>query len=215
MRAGLMFPMSHAGGILRPAGGHVPVEFVRRRFDVDEYHRMGQAGILSPADRVELIDGEIVTMTPIGARHNAAVNRANRALGRAAGDQAIVQVQGSIRLGRLDEPQPDLAFLRPKADFYAAGLPGPADVLLVIEIADASLAYDREVKSRLYAAVGIPEYWLVNLDARIVTRFLRPEGGTYRDVRQIPAGQTLAPQLLPSCEVPAEWLMDPAPEAGS
>lgn len=187
----------------------MPVEIARRRFDVDEYHRMGQAGILSTEDRVELLDGEIVAMPPIGARHNAAVNRANQALGRAVGDHAIVQVQGSIRLGRFNEPEPDIALLRPRDDFYASGLPGPADVLLVIEIADASLAYDREVKSRLYAAAGISEYWLVNLDARIVTRSLRPEGDTYRDVRQIAVGHTIAPDLLPACEVPAESLMDP------
>jgi Uma2 family endonuclease len=187
----------------------VPVEIARRRFDVDEYHRMGQAGILSTADRVELIDGEIVAMTPIGARHNAAVNRANRALSRAVGDQAIVQIQGSIRLGRFNEPEPDVALLRPRSDFYASGLPGPADVLLVIEIADASLAYDREVKSRLYAAAGIQEYWLVNLDARIVTRFHRPQGDAYHDVRQVPADDSMAPEHLPACEVPAEALMDP------
>ena len=187
----------------------MPVEIARRRFDVDEYHRMGQAGILSTEDRVELIDGEIVAMTPIGARHNAAVNRANQALGRAVGDQAIVQIQGSIRLGRFSEPEPDVALLRPRDDFYASGLPGPVDVLLVIEMADASLAYDREVKSRLYAAAGIPEYWLVNLDARVVTCFLRPEGDVYQDLRQVPAGDSIAPDLLAACEVPAESLMDP------
>jgi Uma2 family endonuclease len=193
----------------------VPVEIARRRFDVDEYHRMAEAGILSTGDRVELIDGEIVAMTPIGARHNAAVNRANQALGRAVGDQAIVQIQGSIRLGRFNEPEPDVALLRPRVDFYASGLPGPADVLLVIEIADASLAYDREIKARLYAAAGIPEYWLVNLEARTVTRFLRPEGGAYGDARQVPAGRPIAPVLLPACEVPAESLMDPRSDSAT
>lgn len=187
----------------------MPVEIARRRFDVDEYHRMGQAGILSIDDRVELIDGEIVAMSPIRARHNAAVSQATRVLVRAAGDLAIVQVQGSIRLGRFNEPEPDVALLRPRDDFYASGLPGPADVLLVIEMADASLAYDREVKSRLYAAAGIPEYWLVNLDSRVVTRFLRPEGDTYRDLRQVQAGDSIAPEQLPVCDVPAESLMDP------
>jgi Uma2 family endonuclease len=191
----------------------VQIEIARRRFDVDEYRRMGEAGILSPDDRVELIDGEILSMTPIGARHNAAVSRATRALVSAAGELAIVLIQGSIRLGRFDEPQPDVALLRPKPDFYASELAAPADVFLIIEIADASLAYDREIKSRRYAAAGIPEYWLVNLDTRVVTRFLRPEGDAYRDVRQISAGETIVPELLPACEVPAESLMDPRSES--
>lgn len=112
----------------------MPVEIARHRFDVDEYHRMAEAGILARGDRVELIDGEIVAMTPIGPRHNAAVNRANRALVGAVGDLAIVQVQGSVRLDRSHEPQPDLLLLCPAPDFYASRLPGPADVLLVIEI---------------------------------------------------------------------------------
>jgi Uma2 family endonuclease len=187
----------------------VAVEIAPRRFDVDEYHRMAQAGILAREDRVELIDGEIVTMTLIGPRHNAAVNRATRALVAAAGELAIVQVQGSIRLDRHDEPEPDVTLLHPKPDFYASQLPGPPGVLLVIEIADASLAYDREIKARLYAEAGIPEYWLVNLDARVVTRCRRPHGGTFQDVQQVAAEHRLAPDLLPSCEIPADALMDP------
>ncbi|MBY0496036.1 MAG: Uma2 family endonuclease, partial [Cyanobacteria bacterium] len=98
----------------------MPIELLKRRFDADEYQRMGQAGILTEDDRVELINGEIITMTPIGPRHNAAVNRANRAMVNAVGDRAIVQVQGSVRLDVWSEPEPDLVLLRPVPDFYAS-----------------------------------------------------------------------------------------------
>src|SRR5437867_2452059 len=161
----------------------VPVDITKRLFDVDDYHRMAQAGILSEDDRVELIDGEIVAMTPIGPRHNAAVNRATRALVTIVGDQAIVQVQGSVRLDRFREPQPDLALLRPQPDFYALRLPGPSDIFLIIEIAEASLRYDREVKARIYGQAGVQEYWLVDLDDRSVSCFTDPQSGSYQKLR--------------------------------
>jgi Uma2 family endonuclease len=185
----------------------MPVEVARRRFDVDEYHRMAQAGILAREDRVELIDGEVVAMTPVGPRHNAAVDRANRVLGRVVGDKAIVRVQGSIRLGRSTEPEPDLALLRPRADFYASDMPGPADVLLVIEIAESSLVYDRDVKSGVYAGADVLEYWLVDLGARTIQRHTQPRDGRYRETHLVDDGQTLAPEALPDCVVAARDLM--------
>jgi Uma2 family endonuclease len=135
----------------------MPLAPSRKRFTADDYQRMGQVGILSEDDRVELIDGEIVAMTPIGARHNACVNCGMRALVRAAGDEAIVQAQGAIRLDLYHEPEPDLVLLRPRPDFYASRLPGRADIWLIIEIADSSIEYDRDVKARIYAESGIPE----------------------------------------------------------
>jgi len=179
-------------------------EVQRRRFDVDDYHRMAQAGILSEDDRVELIDGEVVAMTPIGPRHNAAVDRALRALVTAAGDKAIVRVQGSIRLHHFLEPQPDLALLRPQPDFYASQLPGPADILLLIEVAESSLAYDRDVKARLYADAGVPEYWLVDLDHDVLLRHREPRSGAYQQVDQHRAGGMLAPAALLGCAVPVD-----------
>src|SRR5262245_33682707 len=146
----------------------------RKRFTADDYQRMGQAGILTEDDRVELIDGEIVAMTPIGTRHNASVNRGNRALVRAADDAAIVQSRGSVRLDRCSEPEPDLALLRPRPDFYATRHAGPDDILLIIEVAESSIEYDRDVKAPLYAAAGIPEYWLVDLNTDVVMRFSSP-----------------------------------------
>src|SRR6185369_798112 len=125
------------------------MEVTRRRFNVHEYHRMVDAGILCEDDRVELIRGEILIMSPIGPRHNAAILRANHKLSRIVGDEAIVGVQGSIRLDEYDEPQPDLYLLRPKDDFYASGHAGPADILLIIEVADSSLEYDQTIKREL------------------------------------------------------------------
>jgi Uma2 family endonuclease len=179
----------------------MPVDVDRRRFTVDEYQRMGDAGVFSEKDRVELIDGEILTMSPIGSAHCAVVDRANRALVLAAHMRAIVRVQGPIGLSPYTEPQPDLVLLRPRGDFYGAGHPRPADVLLVIEIADSSLRYDREVKALLYARSGIVEYWLVDLTNHSLTRYTTPENGTYHNVSIHEHGQVLAPSALPDCSI--------------
>src|SRR5437763_8245671 len=125
------------------------VAITKRYFNVDEYHRMAEAGILSEDDRVELIEGEIVEMSPIGVRHNACIDRLNALLNRYATPSAIVRVQGSVRLSDLSEPQPDIALLRFRDDFYGSGQPGTGDILLLIEAADSSLGYDRGVKLRL------------------------------------------------------------------
>lgn len=179
----------------------------RKRFTADEYQRMGQAGILLEGDRVELIDGEVVAMTPIGTRHNAGVAQATRAFVRAAGDEAIVLPQGSVRLDLYSEPQPDLVLLRPRTDFYASRHAGPGDILLIIEIADSSPQYDRDVKALLYAAAGIPEYWLVDLNTSVWWRFSSPEEGRYRAVEQYHRGQSIAPLLLPTCVIAVDELL--------
>ena len=173
----------------------------QKRFTADEYHRMVSAGILREGDPVELMDGQVVVMHSIGPRHNACVAGANRELVRAAGDQAIVLPQGSVRLDMFYEPEPDLVLLRPRQDLYASRHAGPRDILLVIEIADTSLEYDRDVKSPVYASAGIPEYWLVDLNDNIVWRYSRPERGIYCAVDEYRRGQSLAPQLLPSCAI--------------
>jgi Uma2 family endonuclease len=186
---------------------------VKRRFTVDEYHRMGQVGILPERERVELIDGEVLAMTPVGARHGACVASANRALVKAAGNDAIVQPQGATQLNLFSEPQPDIMLLRPRDDFYAAHHPGPEDVLLVVEIADSSLDYDRGVKARLYAAAGIQEYWLADLKANILWRLSSPDRGTYRGVEPCHRGRTIAPGMLPSCIVATDVFLVAPSEA--
>ena len=182
-------------------------EVTRRRFNVHEYHRMVDAGILSEDDRVELIYGEILAMTPIGNPHNAAVDRANRAFVRAAGDNAIVRVQGSVRLDEWDEPQPDIILLKPKDDFYAAEGAGPADILLIVEIADSSVKYDRGLKAQLYAEMEIPEYWVADVNGNCVFAYSDPIKKSYRMVRQLHRGEPIAAKLLPQCQIQTDALL--------
>ncbi|HEU4694972.1 MAG TPA: Uma2 family endonuclease [Vicinamibacterales bacterium] len=185
----------------------MPVAVSRKRFSADDYQRMGQAGILRREDRVELIDGEIIAMTPIGPRHCASVARATRAFVTKAGDSAIVRVQGSVRLDFYSEPEPDLVLVRPRADFYASAHPGPADIVLIVEVAQSSIDYDREFKSLVYARAGVHEYWLADLNENVLTCYSSPEGGTYQRVERYTRGQSLAPQLLPDCVVSTEDLL--------
>jgi Uma2 family endonuclease len=147
------------------------MEVKRRRFTVHDYHRMGEAGILHEDDRVELIEGELVEMTAIGTRHFSCVNRLNRLLVMHVGDDAIVSVQNPVRLNEYNEPQPDLTVIRPRD--YLESLPKPEDVLLLIEVSDTTLAYDRGVKLPLYARAGIREVWIVDLlgETQLVEEF--------------------------------------------
>ncbi|MCC6714389.1 MAG: Uma2 family endonuclease [Gammaproteobacteria bacterium] len=140
----------------------------RHRINVPDYHRMAEAGILRENDRVELIEGEIIDMTPTGIRHAGTVARLEHLLNHAIDERAIVWAQNPIVLGEQSEPEPDIALVRSRQDFYTSSHPTAADVLLVIEVADTSLRYDREVKMPLYARHGVPEAWLVDLDAGIL-----------------------------------------------
>ena len=132
------------------------VQLLRRRFTVHEYHLMGQAGILVEDDRLELLEGEIVELAPIGSRHQAAVNRLNALFSSRLAAGALVNVQGPVRLGDHSEPQPDVMLVRRRSDFYETAHPEPADVLLLVEVSDTSIEYDRQVQLPLYARHGIP-----------------------------------------------------------
>jgi Uma2 family endonuclease len=182
----------------------MPDMVIKKRFTADEYHRMAHAGILRDRERVELMDGEIVVMTPIGSRHAACVASANRALINAVGDTAIVQPQGSVRLDLYYEPEPDLVLLGPRTDFYASRHRSPGDVLLIIEIADSSIAYDRDVKAPIYAMAGIAEYWIADLNANVLWHYSAPDRGAYQRVEEHPRGQSIAPLQLPTCVVPVD-----------
>src|SRR5262245_17672379 len=173
------------------------VRRVPHRFTVTEYERMVRLGILKEEARVELIRGETVAKTPIGDAHIAGVNRLNRLLVQTVGDRAIVSVQNPIRLTD-SEPEPDFCLLAPRADFYATSKAGPADVLLVIEVADTSLDDDREVKRPLYAEAAIAEYWIVNLVDRCLEVYRRPQpDGTYAEARTLRPGDTADILALP------------------
>ncbi len=177
------------------------------RFTVAEYHRMAETGILHPSQRVELIQGEIVDMAPIGRRHLAVVDRLNRSLVLALADQAIVRVQGALRLDDFSEPQPDLVVLRPRADFYAERDAGPADVLLVIEVADTSEPYDGRVKVPLYARAGLQEVWLVDLNAATVTAYRAPTPEGYSQSVVAARGDALSPLAFPVLTLPVAAIL--------
>ncbi len=179
------------------------VSVLRRRFTVEQYHRMAEAGIFADDDRVELLEGEIVEMTPIGSGHAARVDRLNDVLTSALGRRAIVRVQSPVQLGLHSEPQPDLSVLRRRDDFYARAHPEPADVLLVVEVADTSLEFDRTVKIPLYGRSGIREAWLLDLGemALYVHRLPSPEG--YGDVRSIRPGESLTLEAVPEVRLAA------------
>lgn len=150
-----------------------------RRFTVDEYYRMGEAGIFGEDDRVELLDGQIYVMSPIGSEHASCVDRLTRLFVRRAGDDVIVRIQNPIRLNEASEPEPDLALLHPRDDAYASEHPGPEDTMLVVEVADTSLSFDRDVKLPLYAAAGLPEVWLVDLEADTIHVYRDPSDDRY------------------------------------
>lgn len=180
----------------------------RRRFTVDEYYAMGAAGIFTEDDRIELIEGEIIEMAAIGSHHAACVHRLNRMLVQQTGERAVVLVQNPVRLSDLTEPQPDLALLRPRDDFYASGHPGPRDVLLLIEVAHSSPGYDRGTKLPLYALAGVPEVWIVDIDGGVIEVYRTPDHDRYVTEDRGVRGDTISPGLMPSVVVPVSGVLD-------
>jgi Uma2 family endonuclease len=169
-------------------------QLTRRRFTVEEYHRMGEVGILPEDSRIELIAGDVVVREPIGSRHAGTVNRLNRLWTSRLGERAVVQIQNPIELPQEDsEPQPDVTLLRPRADFYTAAHPLAADVLLLIEVADSTLAVDRRVRMPLYARAAIREVWILDLTADRVEVYRAPTLRGYQDVVRLERGQEVAP----------------------
>jgi len=172
------------------------------RFTLDEYHRMGEVGILHEDDRVELIEGEIIEMTPIGSRHAATVARIHHFFSTRLGDRAVIWVQNPLLLAHFEsEPQPDVILLAHRTDFYAGALPEPPNVRLLVEVADSSLAYDRRRKFPLYARAGVGEAWLVDLEASRVEIHRGPGGSGYRDVSVPRRDERFAPVTFPDLTV--------------
>jgi Uma2 family endonuclease len=177
------------------------LQLTRRRFTADEYHRMARAGILGEDDRVELIDGEIVEMAPIGRRHAGCVNYFTWFFGTHLRGAAILTVQNPVRLEQHNEPQPDIVLLRPRADFYRDHIPRPGDVLLIVEVAETSAALDRRVKLPLYARSGIPEVWLVDLGQETIGAYRDPSPDGYRTAQTFRRGERLSPGAFPELEL--------------
>jgi len=179
------------------------------RFSVDEYHRMGEAGIFQEDDRVELIDGQVVEMTPIGPRHAGCVKALVQMLHRTAGDVVILGVQDPVVLDPHNAPEPDIAVLKPRSHGYRTRHPAPADVLLVIEVADTSVESDRSSKIPLYARAGIPEAWLVHLPADYIEVHRDPTPQGYASARIVERGETLTPLRLEGVSLGVDDILGP------
>ena len=183
----------------RGPGPRTPMAtLTRRKFTTKEYHRIAEVSILGEDDRVELIEGEIVEMAPIGSRHAAAVKRLlNQFVPLQVSKRLILSVQDPLHLGDHSEPQPDVALLRPRHDFYAPAHPGPDDVLLVVEVAESSAEYDRAVKAPLYAEAGVQELWIVDLATSRVEVHRSPRTGGYTALTLHEVGDQVSPLAFP------------------
>ena len=185
---------------------------VRHRVTVDEFERMVEADVFAPDERLELIDGEIVDMSPIGSRHQACVNRLTRLFAPlTASERAVLQVQGAVRASELSQPQPDIALLRPRDDLYEKGHPNPEDVLLAVEVADSSVRHDRWIKLPLYATVGVAETWIVDLNGSVVDIATDPSPQGYASLVQARPPDTIWPTAFPDVTIAVAKLLGHAP----
>jgi Uma2 family endonuclease len=171
----------------------------RHRLTIADYHRMGETGVLAHDARVELIEGEVIDMAPIGSRHARAVNYLNMHLVEAVRRSAVVAVQNPVDLEEHTEVQPDVAVLRVRADLYGISHPRPRDVLLIIEVADTTVRYDLDIKLPLYARAGVPEVWIVDLEVGVLRLFRHPAGGNYQEKQELGGvGAVAIPHLPPA-----------------
>ncbi|MBM2812426.1 MAG: hypothetical protein HW416_3185 [Chloroflexi bacterium] len=186
------------------------VERAKRQFTVADYYRMAEAGILTEDDRVELIEGEIVEMPPIGDRHASCVDRTTVLFARLFGGRAHLRIQNPLRSSNRSEPVPDLMLLRPRPDFYASGHPTPSDVLLLVEVSDSSEAYDRRVTLPLYAREGVQEVWIFDLGRSVVRVHREPSPTGYALVATHRRGERIAPAAFPDIAIRVEEVIGPA-----
>ena len=179
------------------------VQLLTRKFTTEQYHLMHEAGVFAEGDRLELINGEITEMSPIGRKHAACVARLTKVFELKLGDRTIIWSQNPIRLVDNSEPQPDLAILKLRSDFYEDSLPIPTDILLIIEVADSTLTYDREIKMPLYASAGIPEMWLFDLNRKIIEGYSQPSALGYKRMQRYEQNDTFSMLAFP--DVTFEW----------
>ena len=183
-------------------------EPLKKLFTRDDYYAMADAGILKPEDRVELIEGEIYQMGPIGNRHAGCVNRLVRRLAvLTTTDRAVLSTQNPVNLTDISEPEPDITLLRPREDFYGEGHPTPEDVLLLVEVADSSIGFDRGTKLPLYARCGIPEVWLVDVVKRTLEVHREPGQNGYGQVQRLRDGDRITPLAFPDFEIAVESIL--------
>lgn len=180
---------------------------IRKRFTTVEYEQIAAAGILGEDERFELLEGEIVAMSPLGPQHSATVTRLTELFYELGISGITIRVQDPIRLGDYSSPQPDIAVVNRRSDRYAGGHPEPEDVLLLIEVSESSLAYDRDVKLPLYARAGIAEVWLVALLPQVVEVYRAPNDNGYGEKRTLQRGDTLTSIHLPGAGLPVERIL--------
>lgn len=177
------------------------------RFTVDEFYRMQEAGIWTEDSRVELIEGEIFHMPPIGSQHAGTVDQISHLFHRLLAGRAIIRVQSPVRIDEYTEPQPDITLLKPRPDFYRTSHPTPPDVWLVVEVAETSADYDREVKMPVYGRAGIPEAWVVDLVQGWVEVYTMPWEAGYRQKRIYHREERIQLQVFPDVAVEASALL--------
>lgn len=214
MTADVLAPQREAADLqlpLEPETEHVSAQIMRHKFTVDDYYQMHEVGVLTEADRVELIDGEVCEMSPIDPIHSGTLNRLNYHLNVQLRTRAIVSVQNPVRLNDNNEPLPDLAVLCWRDDFYEQTHPMPADVLIAIEVANTSLAYDRKEKLPRYAAADIPEIWLVNIARQTVEQYTKPINGQYTERLVVNRGQTLTAKTIDGVELTVDQIFGQNP----
>ena len=173
----------------------------RRQITVDEYYRMGEAGLIAPDERVELIEGEIIDMAPIGSDHASFVNQLNALLAQAVSGKAILSVQNPIRLNNRSEPEPDFAILKFRDDYYRKQHPTPADTLLIVEVSNTSERYDREIKLPLYARHAVPEVWVISIEQKNLSIYRSPTGDRYQHEQTTDAPGRVTVFALPDVSV--------------
>ena len=176
------------------------------RWTVAGFHRLAEAGVLGEDDRIELIEGELIEMAPIGSDHAGHTNRLTHQLISLLGEKAVVAVQNPVVLDEVTEPQPDIALLRWRDDFYTRSHPTAADVLLLIEVADSTVRYDRETKIPLYARHGISEVWIIDLQQQRLEAYHKPGDGEYSEITYHRTG-SIAPRLLPDAAIALDRLL--------
>ncbi len=182
-------------------------EIQRKMFSIAEYQHMTETGILNENDRLELIEGEIVNMAAIGSHHAACVDRLTRLFVTGLGKKAIVRIQGPFTIGEFSEPEPDVLLLKPCNDFYTNVHPGPEDVLLVVEVSDTTLDYDRNFKIPLYARAGIREAWIVNLQETYIEVYSTPSKQGYKMLRKYYEGGILTVSSFPDIKIAVDELL--------
>jgi Uma2 family endonuclease len=182
----------------------------QHRFSVADYYRMAETGVLKPGARVELLDGKIIDMSPIGPFHGGLVNRLNRLFNKLAKGRWLVSAQNPLRLDHHSEPEPDLMLVKPAPDDYTSGHPQPEDVFLLIEVSDTTLDYDREEKLPAYGRAGIPEVWILNLNEKTIEVYREPHFTGYGVTQVLRAGQQAVPLAFPDAVVDVAELLSSA-----